>query len=84
MTRLLSRPKPITVEGDDLDCPRSFYFLGQKHPIAECIDDWTVEESEWHIPICRDYFEVYTTTGYWAEIFRDALTNQWYVERLHA
>jgi hypothetical protein len=84
MTRLLGRPKPITVEGDDLDCPRCFYFAGQKHPIAECIDTWPVDVGWWRIRICRQYFQVYTTTLYMAEIYRDVMTNQWYLERLHA
>ncbi len=84
MTRLWLRPVPITVEGDDLDCPRCFYFAGGKHPIVECKNSWRVDGGWWRFRVCRDYFEVYTSTNYLAEIFRDVVTNQWYLERLHA
>jgi hypothetical protein len=84
MTRLWRRPVPITVECDDLGNPRCFYFAGRKHTITECMNSWSVDMGWWRFRTCRDYFEVYTTTLYMAEIYRDATTNQWHLERLHA
>ena len=83
MSRFWLKPAPITVEGGDCDCPGSFFWAGQTHPIIGCTNMWRLDVEWWRIRINRDYFKVRTTTHLLAVIYQDKETQTWYLQRTY-
>ena len=82
MSRFWAWGTPITAVSltDDL-APLGFTWLKRRHTILTIDNSWEV--NQWPDGIVREYFLVTTSTHLHVDLFRDCLTNDWYVQRLH-
>jgi hypothetical protein len=65
---------------DDL-VPLGFTWLQQRHVVLTIDNAWEI--NQWADGIVRQYFRVTTHTQLSLDLFRDCLTNAWFVQRLH-
>ena len=81
MTRLLVPPTAIDVTLDHGGAPIAIAgaFNGSLEPIAR----WKVEGSWWDRSVSREYWKVVLNSTLLCELFRDAATGEWYVERIY-
>ena len=82
MTRLWTRGTPVadvvlTAEGQ----PVAFCWWQRQHQVQRIINAWEVQQ--WPDGILRDYFLVVTDTRLYLDLFRDQITADWYIQRLH-
>jgi len=81
MTRLLRPPAAIDITLDHGGAPIAIAgaFEGSIDPIAR----WKVETSWWDRPVVHEYWKVLLNSNLLCELFRDASTNEWFVERVY-
>ena len=81
MTRLISPPAAIDVTLDHGRAPIAISgaFNGSLQPIAR----WKVETSWWNHPVVREYWRAVLNNNLLCELFRDASSNEWFVERIY-
>lgn len=81
MTRVLTPPAAIDVELGSGGAPVSVAgaFSGTVDPIAR----WKVEMSWWNRPVVREYWKAVLNNNLLCELYRDASTNEWFVERVY-
>ena len=81
MTRLLAPPTAIDVTIDHGGAPIAISgaFNGSIEPIAR----WKVEGSWWDRPVVREYWKALLNNNLLVELYHDATTNQWFVERVY-
>ena len=81
MTRLIVPPKAIDVTLDTTCAPIAVAgaFNGSLEPIAR----WKVEMSWWARPVVREYWKAVLNNNLLCELYRDASTNEWFVERVY-
>ena len=65
---------------DDL-LPLGFTWLDKRHIIIAIDNNWEV--NQWPDGIVREYYLVKSNTGLHLTLFRDVLTDNWFVQRLH-
>ena len=63
--------------------PCSFEWQGRPHPITGISKRWRVDNWWWRVRVWREYFKLETGTGLLVIIYRDLLTDQWYLQRLY-
>ena len=81
MSRLWMGGTPISdVEFED-ELPHRFVWLGRRHTIIAIHNSWEVHQ--WADGIHREIFLVSTHNRLSLELFRDCLTDNWYVQRLY-
>jgi hypothetical protein len=82
MSRLWAGGTPVKAVAltDDL-LPLGFTWLDKRHVILAIDNIWDIHQ--WPDGIYRDYFRVTTDTGLSLDLFRDCLTDNWYVQRLY-
>jgi hypothetical protein len=97
MTRLWPNGEPITVESDPDGAPRAFTWQGRTHLVQGIAKRWRVDTGWWHHPavspvpgrcgtnrrVWREYFKLSTRTGLLVILYRDLLTDRWYLQRLY-
>ena len=81
MTRLLVPATAIDVTLDHGGAPLAIAgaFNGSIEPIAR----WKVEGSWWDVAVSREYWKVVLNSTMLCELFRDASTGEWFVERIY-
>ena len=82
MSRLWAWGNPVkdVALTDDL-LPLGFTWLQARHVILTIDNTWEV--NQWPDGIVREYYLVATDTHLRLDLFRDCLTDTWYVQRLH-
>ncbi len=83
-TRLLSPAEILlgAIANED-GLPVSFVYENRRHQIAHHCGPERLESGWWRGPsMRRDYYRVETTTGEWWWIYRDLVTEQWYLHGL--
>ncbi len=83
MTRLWPEGKPIEVTTGAAKTPRAFTWEGQVHGVQGIAKRWRVDGGWWRGRVWREYFKLYTHTGLLVVIYRDLLSEQWYLQRLY-
>ena len=83
MTRLWPKGQPLAVVSDTDGTPRSFAWQGHTHPVTGISKRWQVDNGWWRMRVWREYFKLETGTGLLVIIYRDLLTDQWYLQRLY-
>jgi len=81
MTRVISPPTAVDVTLDHGRAPIAISgaLAGSLQPIAR----WKVETSWWDRPVVREYWKVVLNDSLLCELFRDAATGEWFVERVY-
>jgi len=83
MTHLWPNGEPIAVVSDADGTPCSFEWQGRAHPVTGISKRWRVDNGWWRVRIWREYFKLETETGLLVIVYRDLLTDQWYLQRLY-
>jgi hypothetical protein len=83
MTRLWPEGQPIEVRCTTLKTPHVLVWQGQTHPVQGIAKRWRLDLDWWRGRTWREYFKLYTQTGLLVIIYRDLLTDQWYLQRLY-
>lgn len=83
MTRLWPNGEVIRVTIGDSGDPAAFQWDGALHPVQGVANRWRVDDHWWDGRIWRDYFKLTTVTGWLVIVYRDLLTNTWYLQRLY-
>lgn len=83
MTHLWPEGEPIQVVSDAAQTPRSFNWRERTHPVQQIAKRWRVDVDWWRGRVWREYFKLTTHTGLLVVIYRDVLTQRWYLQRLY-
>jgi hypothetical protein len=73
-------PLQVTVAGES---PSTFDWHNRTHQIVDILNHWRSDGQWWEKRVAHDYFLVRTASGLIALIFRDCLTENWYLRRLY-
>lgn len=82
MTRLWRTSDPITVEATPQGKPLRFVWKAETYEI-ESVTQWRTDTDWWAARLWRDYFQVVTTTGQLAIIYRDLVEDTWWWQRIY-
>jgi hypothetical protein len=82
MTRLWVAGVAIRVQIQELE-PVVLYWQGQAHPVGQIINRWRVDVGWWRLRICRDYYQLVTTTGLLLVVYRDGVQGMWWLQRVY-
>jgi hypothetical protein len=83
MTRLWPEGELIAVVSDAAQTPWSFTWQGRTHQVQGIAKRWRVDVDWWRGRVWREYFKLTTHTGLLVIVYRDVLTNNWYLQRLY-
>ena len=83
MTRLWPNGEVIRMTVSDDGDPATFQWDGSSHLVQRIANHWRVDDHWWDSRIWRDYFKLTTATGWLVIVYRDLLTNTWYLQRLY-
>ncbi len=83
MSRYFGNGILIQVELDGAEQPLLFVWRQYPYPIDHITNHWRVDTEWWRSQISREYFEVITRSGLWVVIYRDRLTDTWFMQRLY-
>ena len=73
----------IEVQFDGLYTPKVFIWNRQSHRVEQVANRWRVDVEWWHQRIWREYFKLTTHNGMLVVIYRDLLTQDWYLQRIY-
>jgi hypothetical protein len=82
MTFLVNPPRPIEVETDEQEQPRSIRGEPLAGPVQP-VQRWIAEVDWWSRPVAREYWRVVLRGRLLCEIYRDLEEGTWYVERVY-
>jgi hypothetical protein len=83
MTRLFIGGVLVEVQIDLNAMPVRFTWEGQVYRVQNIANHWRVDMGWWRLRICRDYFKVSTSNGLLVTLYRDLLTDCWYLQRVY-
>ncbi len=83
MTRLYQPAQSIKSMSGDEGEPFAFQWREQVHRVLHLSNRWRVQTEWWRMEIWREYFQVDTHSGFTCVIYRDLVTDQWYLERIY-
>jgi hypothetical protein len=83
MTRFWAKGKLIHVVSNGLGEPKRFEWQRGTHHVNAIARQWRVDLDWWRIRVWRDYFKLVTNSGLLVVIYRDLLSDQWYLQRLY-
>ena len=84
MTRLLPRGELIEIwEGKE--APAGFTWHGKPHQIDQVCNHWQVHTRWWEPRelVWREYLKITTNTGLLCQIYRDSVSEKWFLSRLY-
>jgi len=84
MTRLWPDGEPVATWGGE-EQPAGFQWHGESHRIEDVCNRWRVHTRWWeqNETIWREYLKVTTHTGWLCLLYRDQLTDDWFLARLY-
>ena len=87
MTRLWPAGQPIVVEtrndSGSEQVPSQFTWQGRSHLVTEITKIWRVDMDWWRVRIWRAYFKISTDTGLLVVVYRDLMSEEWFLQRLY-
>ena len=83
MTRLWLEGEWIAMTLDAEGRPSHFLWRGVTHHVQGIAKVWRVDEEWWRQRIWREYVKLYTREGLLLILYRDLLTERWFVQRLY-
>ena len=81
MTPFWPEGKAIEVVMSDEE-PAAFRWIRRKHRVRDVSARWRVHTEWWAGEVWRDYWEITTDTGLLCVLFRDLLSDRWFLERV--
>lgn len=83
MAKLMQKPEELRVTANMGGVPLTLFRNGSPERITKVYHHWHVVEQWWGEEISKEYFTVKTSRGLVYDIYRDTLTNSWYLSRIH-
>jgi hypothetical protein len=83
MTRLYQPAQSIEATSGDNGEPIAFEWRGRVHRVRHLGNRWRVHLEWWRREIWREYFQVEAHSRLTCVIYRDLLTDRWYLERIY-
>ncbi len=83
MTKLMEKPKELRVTINVEGIPLTLFRDGKGERITKVYQHWRVAEQWWEQEITKEYFTIKTSAGLVYDIYRDELTDSWYLSRIH-
>jgi len=74
---------PIKVQVDPSGRPLSIVWNGKSHRVDRVSVGKLLDDRWWVARVWRAYYRVITASGLLLVIFRNLITNTWYLERLY-
>ena len=83
MAKLLEKPEEIKVRSTIEGIPVSIIRNSKLERVKGIYQRWRVADEWWRQEIARDCFRIRTSSGLVCDIYRDMVTNRWYLSRIH-
>jgi len=83
MSRQLEKAQELKVTTNIAGVPVSLTRNNRLERVAAIYEHWRLSDEWWDKKVERDYFRVRTSTGIVFDIYRDAMSNRWYLDRIH-
>jgi hypothetical protein len=83
MSRLWTPGQPVNVLADAEGAPHRFRWQGRSHHVTGIAKRWRVDQGWWRWRTWREYYKLYTDTGLLVLLYRDLLTDAWFLQRLY-
>jgi hypothetical protein len=74
---------PVKVRVDPSGKPVCVLWQGQEHRVEQVTRAWLIDDQWWTARIWRVYYRITTDTGLLMVVFRNVLSNHWFIHRLH-
>jgi hypothetical protein len=74
---------PVKVYVDQTGRPKRVVWQGKEHTVEQVTRSWLIDDKWWVARIWRVYYLITTDTGLLMVIFRNLITNDWFVHRIH-
>lgn len=79
MAKLMEKPEGLKVTVNMEGIPLTLFRNGSPERITKVYQHWHVVEQWWGEEVSKEYFTVKTSRGLVYDIYRDVLTNSWYL-----
>jgi len=83
MAKLLEKPEALKVTTNIEGTPLTIARNGRAERVTRIYQHWHVSEQLSAQEILEDYFRVRTSKGFICDIYRDAISNIWYLSRIY-
>jgi hypothetical protein len=83
MTRFWPQGLAISVRADALATPQTFTWDRAAHQVERVLRRWRIDQRWWEGRVCREYFLLRTESGLLVTLYRNALTRDWYLQRVY-
>jgi len=83
MTRLWVSGVPISAAVNAEGELTAFRWRDRDHVVEVVVTRWRVDMRWWTLRVWRDYFELTTHSGLMVVVYRDLMSDDWYLQRLY-
>lgn len=83
MAKLLEKPEELRVTTNIEGTPLNITRNGKPERVTRIYQQWHVSEQLWTQEILKNYFRVRTSKGLIYDIYRDTMSNLWYLSRIY-
>lgn len=83
MVKLLEKPEEIRVTTNIEGTPLNITRNGKTERVTRIYQQWHVSEQLWAQEILKNYFRVRTSKDLIYDVYRDAISNLWYLSRIY-
>ncbi len=83
MAKLLEKPEELRVTANIEGTPLTITRNGKAERVTRIYQQWQVSEQLFEQEISKNYFRVRTSKGVIYDIYRDTVSNSWYLGRVH-
>lgn len=84
MAKLIDKPEELRVTVNVEGVPLTLSRNGKGERVTKVYHHWHVTEQWWEQEVPKEYFTVKTSSGLVYDIYRDGLTDSWYLSRIHS
>jgi hypothetical protein len=83
MAKLLEKPEELRVTTNIEGTPLTINRNGKAERVTRIYQRWHASEQSYEQEILKNYFRVRTSKGLIYDIYRDAVSNLWYLGRIY-
>jgi hypothetical protein len=83
MAKLLEKPEELRVTANIEGTPLTVTRNGKAERVTRIYQQWQVSEQLFEQEILKNYFRVRTSKDVIYDIYRDTVSNSWYLGRVH-
>jgi hypothetical protein len=83
VTRLWTAGDPIHARTNADGSLLAFRWRERDHVVEVVITRWRVDMRWWTLRLWRDYFELTTHSGLMVVVYRDMISDRWFLQRLY-